>query len=51
MASLLVRPAGGGLMTERDNPVSKISWNWDRVLLALALVVAKLKRTPPPRPL
>jgi hypothetical protein len=27
-------------MTERDRPASKISWNWDRVLLALALVVA-----------
>jgi hypothetical protein len=27
-------------MTERDRPASKILWNWDRILLALALVVA-----------
>ena len=40
MAPLLVRCAGGELMTERDSSRSKISWNWDRVLLVLALVAA-----------
>ena len=40
MAPLLVRFAGSELMTERDSSRSKISWNWDRVLLVLALVAA-----------